>query len=185
MMLTSIAYLPGIGVAMAGTTLVGQSVGARDPEWARHLGNAIIALTAGFMGLVGLLIALASPWLLPLFVNPADAHATEVVALGTRLIWLGACYQMFDGLNLGSAFCLRGAGDVRVPALIVAILSWVIWVPLAHSVIFAPGAGWVGFLPQYGYGAIGGWTASVAYVFLLGASMVLRWRSGAWRRMRI
>ena len=28
MMLTSIAYMPGIGVALAGTTLVGQSIGA-------------------------------------------------------------------------------------------------------------------------------------------------------------
>jgi MATE family multidrug resistance protein len=185
MMLTSVAYMPGVGLAMAGTTLVGQSVGARDLDWARRVGNAIIRLAMGFMGVIGILLALASPWLLPLFVNPADPHAAEVVALGSPLIWLAACYQMFDGLNLGSNFCLRGAGDVRVPALIVAVLSWGLWVPLAHSVTFAPGAGWVGFLPQYGYGAVGGWSASVAYVVALGSSLWLRWHSGAWRRIRI
>ena len=35
MMLTSIAYLPGMGLALAGTTLVGQSIGAGDRDWAR------------------------------------------------------------------------------------------------------------------------------------------------------
>ncbi len=185
MMLTSIAYMPGLGLGMAGTTFVGQAVGARDLEWARRVGNAIIGLVAGFMGVVGILLALASPWLLPLFVNRADPHAAEVIALGSTLIWLAACYQTFDGLNVGANFCLRGAGDVRVPALIVASLSWLVWVPVSHSVTFAPGAGWVHFLPQFGYGAVGGWAASVGYVVLLGGSLYWRWRSGAWRRIRI
>jgi len=185
MMLTSVAYMPGVGLGMAGTTLVGQSVGARDLDWARRVGNAIIGVVAGFMGIIGILLAAASPWLLPLFVNAADPHAGEVVALGSTLIWLAACYQAFDGLNVGSNFCLRGAGDVRVPALIVAVLSWLVWVPLAHSVTFAPGGGWVHFLPQYGYGATGGWAASVAYVVLLGSSLWWRWHAGAWRRIRI
>lgn len=185
MMLTSIAYLPGIGIALAGTTLVGQSIGAGDRDWARRVGNAVIALTTGFMGLVGVAIGLASGWLLPRFVNAADPHAGEVVALAARIIWLAACYQAFDGLNVGSSFCLRGAGDARVPALMVAILSWGLWVPLAHIVTFAPGSGWVDALPHLGYGAIGGWCVSVGYVVALGSTLALRWRSGAWRRIRI
>ena len=185
MMLTSIAYMPGLGIGMAGTTLVGQSVGARDLDWARRVGNAIIGLAMAFMGVIGVLIALASPWLLPLFVNRADPHAGAVVALATPLVWLAACYQVFDGLNLGSNFSLRGAGDVRIPALIVAILSWAMWVPLTHVFTFAPGAGWVDFLPQFGYGAVGGWAVSVGYVVALGTALWLRWHSGAWRRIRL
>ena len=34
MMLTSMSYMPGIGIALAGTTLVGQSIGAGDRDWA-------------------------------------------------------------------------------------------------------------------------------------------------------
>ena len=185
MMMTSLAYKPGVGIGMAGTTLVGQSIGARDLDWAGRVGNAIIRLAMAFMGVVGVLLALASPWLLPLFVNPADPHAAEVVALGASLIWLAACYQVFDGLNLGSNFSLRGAGDVRVPALIVTVLSWGLWVPLTHCVTFAPGAGWVHFLPQFGLGAIGGWSVSVGYVVALGTGLWLRWHSGAWRRIRV
>jgi MATE family multidrug resistance protein len=185
MMLTSIAYMPGLGIGMAATTLVGQSIGAGDLDWARRVGNAMIRLAMAFMGIIGLLLALASPLLLPLFVNAADPNAAAVVALGSPLIWLAACYQVFDGLNFGANFSLRGAGDVRVPALYITVLSWGLWVPLAHSVTFARGAGWVHFLPQFGYGAIGGWAASVGYVVLLGTGLWLRWQSGAWRRVHL
>jgi len=74
---------------------------------------------------------------------------------------------------------------VRVPAVIVAILSWGLWVPLTHAITFAPGAGWVHFLPQFGYGAIGGWCVSVGYVVALGTGLWLRWRTGAWRRIHL
>ena len=185
MMMTSVAFMPGVGIAVAGTTLVGHAIGAGDPDWAARVGNAIIRLAMGFMGVLGVLLALSGPWVVPLFINAADPLAAAVNSLARTLLWMAACYQVFDGLNLGSSFCLRGAGDVRIPALFVAVLSWGIWVPLTHVFTFAPGQGWVHFLPQFGYGAIGGWVACVGYVFALGVGLWLRWRSGAWRRIRI
>jgi MATE family multidrug resistance protein len=185
MMLTSMAYMPGIGIALAGTTLVGQSIGAGDRVWARRLGNVVIVLTMGFMGTLGVLVALAGPWLLPTFLDAADPEAAAVVELGVLLLWIAAGYQIFDGLNLGAGFSLRGAGDVRVPALLFLGLSWFVFVPLAHSLSFAPGQGWVDVLPQFGFGAAGGWAALLAYVVLLGSALFLRWRSGAWVRVRI
>ena len=184
-MLTSMAFLPGMGIAMAGTTLVGQAIGAGDPAWARKLGNRIIVLTVGFMGTLGVALALAGPWILPTFVMPADPQAPDMIALGLQLLWIAAGYQLFDGLNLGSGFALRGAGDVRVPALLFFVLSWGVWVPLTHSLAFAPGQGWVDFLPQFGLGAAGGWLAMLVYIVLLGSALFLRWRSGRWRRIRL
>jgi MATE family multidrug resistance protein len=181
MMLTSIAYMPAVGLASAGTTLVGQSIGAGDLDWARRVGNAAIRVNVAFMGLVSLGLALAGPWLLPLSVTAGDPNAGAVIAIGTLLIWIAAGYQIFDGLNLGAGFALRGAGDVRVPALLTLVVSWFGFVPLAHSLSFAPGAGWVGWLPQFGFGAVGGWAALLLYVVALGTVMGLRWYSGAWR----
>ena len=185
MMLTSMVYMPGIGMALAGTTLVGQSIGAGDHQWARKLGNTVTLLTVGFMGTLGVLVALAGPWLLPTFMSPTDPEAAAVVELGVVLLWIAAGYQVFDGLNLGSGFALRGAGDVRVPAILFFLLSWGVFVPLAHSLSFAPGQGWVDVLPQFGFGALGGWSALLVYVVLLGTALHLRWRSGGWQRMRI
>jgi multidrug resistance protein, MATE family len=185
MMLTSMSYMPGIGIALAGTTLVGQSIGAGDRDWARRLGNFIIVMTIAFMGTLGVLLALAGPWLLPTFLNAGDPQSAEVVRVGVVLLWIAAGYQVFDALNLGSGFSLRGAGDVKVPAVLFFLFAWGVFVPLAHSLSFAPGQGWVDFLPQYGYGAAGGWTAMLVYVVLLGTALYLRWRSGRWRQIKL
>jgi MATE family multidrug resistance protein len=185
MMLTSFCYMPAIGIAMAGTTLVGQSIGARRADWAGRVGNSIIAIAMVYMGLSGLLLAAAGEWLMPFFTNPADSQAGAVAARGATLLWIAAGYQLFDGLSLGSGACLRGAGDVRVPSLMVLALSWGLFVPLAHSLSFKAGAGWVTWLPQLGFGAVGGWFAALTYICSLGVILFLRWRSGAWRSVVI
>lgn len=185
MILTSISYMPGFGIAQAGTTLVGQSIGAGDRKWAMRVGSRTILLCAVYMGAIGLVLALAGPWILPLFTAAQDAEATAAIALGIHLLWLAAAYQFFDGLNLGSSLCLRGAGDATVPAALVLPLSLLVFVPLAHSFTFAPREGWVDFLPQFGWGAYGGWVAVVLYLMALGSALFLRWRSGVWQRIRI
>ena len=183
--LTSLAYMPGFGIASAGTTLVGQSIGAGAREWALRVGNRTILLAALYMGGIGILIALTGRWLLPFFTGAHDADALAAVALGQRLLWLAAAFQFFDGLNMGSSMCLRGAGDVKVPAVLVLTLSIFLFVPLAHALTFAPGQGWVKFLPQFGYGAIGGWVAVLLYVMVLGSTLFLRWRSRAWQQITL
>jgi MATE family, multidrug efflux pump len=183
--LTSLAYMPGYGIASAGTTLVGQSIGAGARDWALRVGNRVILLAALYMGAIGVLIALAGPWILAFFAGAHDADSAAAVALGMQLLWLAAGYQFFDGLNLGSSLCLRGAGDVRVPAALVLPLSMLLLVPLAHAFTFAPGEGWVHFLPQFGWGAVGGWVAVLIYVMVLGSTLFLRWRSRAWQAIRI
>ena len=118
-----------------------------------------------------------------MFVSSGGPDAASVVTLALLLLWPAAAYQIFDGLYCGASFCLRGAGDTRVPAATALILSWFLFVPLAHTLIFAPGQGWIDGLPQFGMGARGGWIALMVYVILLGSSMFWRWRHGAWRRM--
>jgi len=185
MMLTSICYMPAVGIAMAGTTLVGQAIGARHGDRALRAGNGIILASVLYMGAIGVLLAAAGPWLLPVFANRANPEAPAVVARACVLLWVAAGYQMFDGLNIASSACLRGAGDVRLPAVMVIALSWLLFVPLAHSLSFAPGAGWVRWLPQFGLGALGGWFAALIYICCLGSALFWRWRSEAWRRIAL
>jgi MATE family multidrug resistance protein len=182
---TAIAYMPGIGLALAGTTLVGQAIGAGDHAWAERLGNRIIAIVACYMGGIGIVIALVGDWLVPLFVNAADPRAAEVIALCSSLLWIAAAYQFFDGVNFASAFCLRGAGDARVPALIVLACGTVLFLPLTHYLTFAPGQGWLKNVPGLGLGALGGWCAILVYVLSIGTALWLRWKHGAWKKIRL
>jgi MATE family multidrug resistance protein len=185
MMLTSVCYMPASGIAMAGTTLVGQAIGADRRDWAAKVGSGIILLAMLYMGIVGVLLAAAGPWILPFFTNVLDPDAAGVVARGCVLLWIAAGYQLFDGLNISAGACLRGAGDVRLPAVMVLALSWLMFIPLAHSLSFAPSEGWVHWLPQFGYGAVGGWFAALIYIFVLGLVLFWRWHSGAWRRIAL
>jgi MATE family, multidrug efflux pump len=185
MMLTSFCYMPAVGIAMAGTTLVGQAIGARRRDWAFKVGNGIILICTLYMGAIGVLLAAIGPWVLPFFTNAADPQAAEVVARACVLLWIAAGYQLFDGLNISSSANLRGAADVRLPAVMVLSLSWLLFVPLAHSLSFAPHQGWVDWLPQFGLGAVGGWFAALIYILCLGVMLLLRWRSGAWRRIEL
>ncbi len=182
---TAIAYMPGIGLALAGTTLVGQAIGAGDRSWAERLGNRVIAVVACYMGGVGLVIALTGNWLVPLFVNPEDPRAVEVIALCAPLLWLAAAYQFFDGVNFASALCLRGAGDARVPALIVLACGTLLFLPLTHYLTFAPGEGWFDTAPGAGLGAVGGWIAILVYVVAIGTALWLRWKNGAWKLIKL
>jgi len=182
---TALAYMPGIGLALAGTTLVGQAIGAGDRAWAERLGNRVIAIVACYMGGIGLVIALVGNWLVPLFVNVSDPRAAEVIALCSALLWLAAAYQFFDGVNFASAFCLRGAGDARVPALIVLACGSLLFLPLTHYLTFAPGQGWFDDVPGLGLGAVGGWSAILVYVLAIGTALWLRWRHGAWKLIRL
>jgi multidrug resistance protein, MATE family len=162
MMLTSIAYMPAVGI-----------------------GNVTIALATGYMASVGVLIALLSPWLMSLFVSPNDPQASEVIRLGITLAWVAAAYQFFDGLNISSAFCLRAAGDAKTPALMLGGLAWFVFIPLAQMLTFEQGKTWFSWLPGFGLGAVGGWIAACIYIGLLGTILFLRWRSGTWRTMTL
>jgi MATE family multidrug resistance protein len=183
MMLTSLAYMPALGLATAGTTVTGQAIGAGSREWAAYLGTVVARSCSGFMFGVAMLLLLIGPWLLPLFVASGDASAPLVVSTALILLVPAAAYQLFDGLYFGSSFCLRAAGDTRVPAMTALLLSWGFFVPLAHTLIFDASQAWIPGLPQAGLGALGGWLALMSYAMVLGVVMYRRWRSNRWQKI--
>jgi len=178
MMLSSLAYMPGVGIAIAGTTFVGRSLGAHQKEWARFIGHRIIFLCVSFMGLIGLSLGLFSPIILPWFISSTDPQGPALLSLMSSLIWIAAAYQFFDGFNLGSAFCLRGASDATIPALITALCSFGLWIPMTLW-LSSPNQPLLGlsFVHGWGYGAVGGWWATFGYTALLGSGLFLRWRT--------
>jgi MATE family multidrug resistance protein len=181
-MLTSIAYMPAIGISLAGTTLVGQSVGAGDIAWARYCARIIIVMAMAYMIMVGVGLFFLRGLVVPWFLTTADSNSDVVIALTMHLLVIAAFYQVFDALNLAASFCLRGAGDVRWPTVILLVLSWGVFLPLCHMLTFKPDQGWVHFLPQWGLGAVGGVYALFVYTAGLGILLGLRWFSSAWEK---
>jgi MATE family multidrug resistance protein len=185
MILTSLGFLPAAGLNFAAATLVGQSIGAGDKDWAARVGTATVKLAFIYMAFWAVLFATAGEPLSSVFVEGSDPNAQAVIELAGTLLFIAAGYQLFDALNLGCLGCLRGTGDVVIPTAALLVLAWCLFVPLSHMLIFAPGEGWVDFLPQYGLGAKGGWIAAFAHITLLGSYLLFRWKSGVWRKRAV
>jgi MATE family multidrug resistance protein len=163
----NLGSLPGFGFAVATTALVGQALGAADPELAVRATFAALRPCFAVMGTMGLLAVLLPNVLLGLFV--ADPHVLDAGAVAMRLSILtlpaSAIAFVFNG-------ALRGAGDTRFPVIVRASGTWGIRVPLALRII-----------PLL---ALPGARLAMALDFSVQAGLSYwRFRSGKWRRARV
>ena len=165
----SLSFMQAVGLAIAVSTLVGRYVGAADPAAAKrsyHSGMRIGALLAGG---IALLFVAAPERLMGLF-----SSDPEVLRLGVPLLMVGALYQVFDAFAIIADGALRGAGDTRWPFMVRCALAWGLFLPLA----------WVLGVALEG-GLTWAWAGGVVYVALLAGALVWRFRSGAWKAIRI
>lgn len=115
----SIAFLPGFGFATAATALVGQSIGARDPEAARLASRISARWSLIWMTTGGLVYFLFSRDILRIFTDePAviDYGDGALKALAVSLpFW--TFWTVYGG-------SLRGLGDSRTPMVASTISMW-------------------------------------------------------------
>src|SRR5260221_525885 len=163
----SIGTLPALGFSVAATALVGQALGAGDPElaarstWATLRPCLMIIITLG-------LVALLLPQYLLGFVV-ADPHVLHAGSVAMRISCLtlpaSATAFVFNG-------ALRGAGDTKFPVVVRAAGTWGMRLPLAMFLVPAlalPGGRLVMAIDFMTQAALGYW----------------RFSSGRWLRARV
>jgi putative MATE family efflux protein len=120
--------LPASGLANAAATLVGQNLGALQPEraeisvWRTGKYNFFLLLVLGFI-----LFTQAEP-LIRFFTNEAVVVETGVLAL--KIISLGYPFFAYGMVIVQS---LNGSGDSKTPILINLLCFWMIEIPLAYA----------------------------------------------------
>ena len=162
----SLAFMPGLAVSVAATSLVGRSLGAWQVEEARERGNAAVALGALLMGSLGLLLWIFATPLVRLF-DPS-AHPT-VIAAGTSYLRINALSQPILAVAMVVNGGLRGAGDTRPPLVATIVGRWLVVVPLAYLLA----------LPL-GMGVEGVWWALFAGTTVQAFYVAGRWLSDRW-----
>jgi putative MATE family efflux protein len=115
------AYMPGYGLAIAATTLVGQSIGAKRSKEAYEYGMITSWIAVGFMSFVGVSLYFLSPWFATWFTT--DKNAVDMVVTALRI---DAFAQPALAIGLVLAGALQGAGDTKSPMYSTAIGMWVI-----------------------------------------------------------
>jgi multidrug resistance protein, MATE family len=165
----SISFLPGFGFAVAATTLVGQSLGAKDVARARQSGHEAFYQSAIFMGIMGVLFVLIPEFFLGLLTN--NRAVVETGALPLRLVGV---IQPLLAANFVYAGALRGAGDTMWPLLMKLISPWLVRIPLALLL-----------MNVFGWGLTGAWIAMSADLALQGVLAWWRFRGNRWERIRV
>lgn len=172
----SVSFMPGMGVAIACSAIVGQCLGAGSPESANLGRREAARLTMWGMSALGLSLALFPTQLAGLFLPPhadsADTTKDVIISLAAGAIAFGAIQQPFLGLAMVYVGALRGAGDTKSPVLLAVIGIWLVRVPF--SLLLAPP-----------YGLMGIWfTTGVDWA----ARAIAGWwllRRGRWKRIKL
>jgi putative MATE family efflux protein len=156
--------LPSWGLSNAGSTMVGQALGAGLPDRAREAVRVAGRFNLVFLGGLGVVFVVAAPWLVGWF--GSDAGVTTIAARALRIIALGfPLYAL--GMVLTQAF--NGAGDTWTPTWLNFFVFWVWEIPLA----------WILAKPL-GVGVDGAFWAIVIPFSTLTLASWLVWRRGTW-----
>ena len=157
----------GVGVATA--TLVGQSLGAKQPGEAERAGWEGARIAAYAMGAIGLLFVFAPEFLLRIYTDEPS-----VIAAGRGpLLWLGLV-QAFAGMALVLSQALQGAGNTRFVLGVELAVCGLIYLPI----VFVLGL-------RTPLGLAGAWTGEYVYWIVLTTVMALKFRAGTWKTIRV
>jgi putative MATE family efflux protein len=165
----SLSFMQMIAVGQAGTTLVGQYIGAGRKDLAMRSGISALRV-GGVYGIVVALFFFATRNHLIAFFNAEP----DVVRIGAVILLYSAAMQLFDGFWIVTGGALRGAGDTRFSLWWGIIIAWVIFLPLAYA---------LGTLA--GLGLHGAWIAMVVWAILGAVTHVPRFLLGSWKRISI
>ncbi len=118
--------LPAWGLSNAAATLVGQNLGAKQPERAQQSVLLTTKYNVFFMGLVTVLFVFFSKPIIGIFTKEEEilnygSHALQIIGLG----------YIFYGIGMVMIQSLNGAGDTKTPTWINIICFWGIQIPLA------------------------------------------------------
>ncbi len=165
----SFSFMPCYGISIAATSLVGKYIGASDIQSSENSGYSAIKIGFLYTAIIAACFLLFSENLTGIF-----SEDPAVVDFSKKVLYLAALFQVFDGMGLIASGSLRGAGDTRWAMIAGVLYSWLVFLPLMY--LFG------GFLEG---GVIGAWIGGTVYITALGITLFLRYRSGAWKKMKI
>jgi MATE family multidrug resistance protein len=159
----TVLYMIPLSIANATGTLVAQAIGARNLEQARRIGYAGIRLSAVLSVTIGAVV-----WILRDLIVRAYTPDATVIAAALPLFFFIAFYQLFDSVQVTTAFVLRAYKVAVVPTLIYAVALWGIGLGGGYLLGLDP----FGISPPFLHGAAGFWLGNSASLGLVAAGLL-------------
>jgi len=158
-------FLPAWGLANAAATLVGQNLGAGQPDRAEASAWIAARYNAAFLGSVALLCIVAPRPIVEIFTTDPGVVAYGVDCL--RYVSFGYGFYAV-GMVLTQAF--NGAGDTDTPTYINLVCFWLLQIPTAYVLA-----------EVLGYGPYGVYVTIAAADTLVALIAVALFRRGRWK----
>ncbi len=161
--------LPAWGLANAAATLVGQNLGAGQPERAEKSVWRSAFLSLCFFALVAVVFFFFGHTLMQFFISDPEA-----ISYGTLCLHILAIGYIFFAYGMTMSQAFNGAGDTRTPTLINLVVFWAMQIPLAYFL-----AKYLHLGPKGVYIAIG-----ISESFLAIISIFI-FRKGKWKLIKV
>lgn len=163
------SILPSWGLSNAAATLVGQNLGAGQPERAEKSAWVTARYNLVFLGLLAAVFLLFPAPLLGIFTSDP-----EVIRIGgSCLRWIASCYGIY-AFGLVMIQALNGAGDTNTPTLINFVAYWLWQIPFAWYAA-----------QVLGWGPKGVFIAIASAETLLAVLAIWVFRRGAWKLRQV
>jgi putative MATE family efflux protein len=161
--------LPAWGMSNAAATLVGQNLGAKQPERAEKSVIKTAIYAAIFMASVSLLFLIGAEWIVSVFTQQPEVVKYAVNAL--RIISTG---YVFYGIGMVMINAFNGAGDTWTPTYINFAGFWLFQIPLAYLLA-----------KTFGLGPLGVFIAIPVAETAITVAAIILFRRGKWKLIKI
>jgi putative MATE family efflux protein len=161
--------LPSWGMANAAATLVGQNLGAGQPDRAEKSVWKAGHFNLVFLGVVMILFLTLSGTLISIFTSDP-----EVLRYGTQCLQIVALGYVFYGYGMVVAQAFNGAGDTITPTLLNFFGFWCFQIPLAYALAIT-----------LAWGPIGVYSAIPIAESAMAVAAILIFRKGRWKTVKI
>ena len=162
-------FLPALGFGTAAATLVGQNLGAGNPDRAERVGWTTWILGESYIVIWGVFMVVFRKPLIAFF-----DQDPSVIALGAQLLVLIAIVEILDSTGIIFSKALQGAGRTTFVMLTEVFFAWVIFLPAAYIIGV-----------KYRVGVWGAWGAEATYVCLWGLTLLLSFKRGKWKTVKV
>ena len=161
--------MPSWGMSNAAATLVGQNLGAQQPDRAEQSVWKTSKYNAWFMVVVSFVYLVFAEQIIRIFSN--EALIVEYGALSLRIIAAGYIFYAY-GMVVIQAF--NGAGDTKTPTIINFFCFWVFQLPFAYLAALV-----------FDWGAIGVFLAITIAEMLIAVMGIIWFKKGSWKEVKV
>ncbi len=165
----SISYMPGFGLAIAATTLVGQNLGANKPKRAEVSVYESLKIGAIIMGVMGLVL-----FIFPKFLMTIYTDDPEIIQLGATCLRITAFEQIPMAVSMIITGGLRGAGDTKFIFYVTLFSTWLIRVVLSYITVV-----------RYNLGLSAAWIITILDWFVRAILLLRRFKQGDWKNITV